>query len=50
MEKHLDRDPEGEFNRSWIPETVEEVIRLLLERGYRINGFDIAGILDIETS
>ncbi|MDR0624632.1 MAG: polysaccharide deacetylase family protein [Treponema sp.] len=49
MEKYLDRDPEGEFNRSWIPEMVEELIGLLLERGYRVNGFDITEILDIET-
>jgi peptidoglycan/xylan/chitin deacetylase (PgdA/CDA1 family) len=46
MEKHLDRDPEGEFNRSWIPETVEELIKTLINRGYRLNGFDIAGVFD----
>jgi peptidoglycan/xylan/chitin deacetylase (PgdA/CDA1 family) len=50
MEKHLGRHPEGEFNRSWIPEMVEEIIRALIKQGYRINGFDIIGILDIETS
>jgi peptidoglycan/xylan/chitin deacetylase (PgdA/CDA1 family) len=50
MEKHLDRDPEGEFDRSWIPEMVEELIKLFLERGYRINGFDITEILNIETN
>jgi peptidoglycan/xylan/chitin deacetylase (PgdA/CDA1 family) len=50
MEEHLDRDPEGEFNRSWIPEAVEEIIRALVKQGYRLNGFDLAGILDIETT
>jgi peptidoglycan/xylan/chitin deacetylase (PgdA/CDA1 family) len=50
MEKHLERDPESGFDRSWVPDMVEELIRLLIERGYRINGFDITGILDIETS
>jgi peptidoglycan/xylan/chitin deacetylase (PgdA/CDA1 family) len=36
-EKKLAGDPEGVFNRSWIPEAVEELILKLLERGYRIS-------------
>jgi peptidoglycan/xylan/chitin deacetylase (PgdA/CDA1 family) len=48
MEKYLVRDPEGEFNRSWVPEMVEEMIRTLIDRGYQVNGFDIAGVFDYD--
>jgi peptidoglycan/xylan/chitin deacetylase (PgdA/CDA1 family) len=48
MEKHLARDPEGEFDRSWIPELVEELIRSLIDQGYQVNGFDITGVLTSE--
>ena len=34
MEKELDKNPQGVFNRSWIPEAVEEIIILLLEKGF----------------
>jgi peptidoglycan/xylan/chitin deacetylase (PgdA/CDA1 family) len=36
-ERKLADDPGGVFNRSWIPEAVEELILKLLERGYRIS-------------
>jgi peptidoglycan/xylan/chitin deacetylase (PgdA/CDA1 family) len=49
MERELEKCPEGEFNRSWIPEVTEEIIIRLLEKGYRLNGFDIPGLLDIES-
>jgi peptidoglycan/xylan/chitin deacetylase (PgdA/CDA1 family) len=35
-ETELARDPEGAFNRSWIPDLVEELIVKLLEKGYVI--------------
>jgi peptidoglycan/xylan/chitin deacetylase (PgdA/CDA1 family) len=36
MEAGLAKNPEGAFNRSWIPEVTEEIIILLLEKGYRL--------------
>jgi peptidoglycan/xylan/chitin deacetylase (PgdA/CDA1 family) len=36
MEKQLTRHPDGMFNRSWIPDVVEELIELLIDRGYTI--------------
>jgi peptidoglycan/xylan/chitin deacetylase (PgdA/CDA1 family) len=33
-EKKLAKDPGGGFNRSWIPDLVEEIIIRLLEKGY----------------
>jgi len=36
MEKELMKTPNGAFNRSWIPETVEKLIILLKEKGYII--------------
>jgi peptidoglycan/xylan/chitin deacetylase (PgdA/CDA1 family) len=35
MEAELAKNPAGPFNRSWIPEAVEEIILALLEKGYR---------------
>jgi hypothetical protein len=49
MERELEKCPGGEFNRSWIPEVTEEIIIRLLEKGYRLNGFDIPGLLDIKS-
>ena len=34
MEAELAKNPAGPFNRSWIPEAVEEIIIALRERGY----------------
>jgi peptidoglycan/xylan/chitin deacetylase (PgdA/CDA1 family) len=39
MEKELEKNPRGAFDRSWIPEAVEEMIVELLGRGYKLNGF-----------
>jgi peptidoglycan-N-acetylglucosamine deacetylase len=36
MEEKLMKSPNGAFNRSWIPETVEKLIISLKERGYII--------------
>jgi len=30
----LEKNPNGAFNRSWIPETVETIINVLLDRGF----------------
>jgi peptidoglycan/xylan/chitin deacetylase (PgdA/CDA1 family) len=49
MEKHLITEPEGEFDRFWIPDMVEEIIILLQKQGYRLKGFDTAAILGIKT-
>jgi peptidoglycan/xylan/chitin deacetylase (PgdA/CDA1 family) len=35
MEAELAKNPAGPFDRSWIPEAVEEIILALLEKGYR---------------
>ena len=34
MEAELGKNPAGSFNRAWIPGAVEELIRVLLEKGY----------------
>ena len=36
MEKKLAKNPNGSFNRTWIPGAVEEIIIALLEKGYTI--------------
>lgn len=35
MELELAKNPDGPFNRSWIPGAVEEIIAALLERGFQ---------------
>ncbi|MDR2484471.1 MAG: polysaccharide deacetylase family protein [Treponema sp.] len=47
METRLAKDPGGMFNRSWIPDTVEEIIIILQAKGYTLRGFDIASVLQI---
>jgi len=37
-EKELERNPGGPFNRTWISETVEEIIIALLDMGYDLQG------------
>ncbi|MDR1586038.1 MAG: polysaccharide deacetylase family protein [Treponema sp.] len=49
MERELEKCPDGEFNRSWIPEATEKIIIRLLEKGCRLNGFDILELLNIES-
>jgi peptidoglycan/xylan/chitin deacetylase (PgdA/CDA1 family) len=43
-ESKLQKNPNGAFNRSWIPETVEEIINALMDGGYTVNGPDILDI------
>jgi hypothetical protein len=40
IEAALKRNPYGQYNRSWIPETVERLILILREKGYALSGFD----------
>jgi len=40
-EAELAKDPHGVFDRSWIPDAVEEIIPALLNRGFVINNPDI---------
>ncbi|GHV95863.1 hypothetical protein AGMMS50293_21830 [Spirochaetia bacterium] len=38
MEAELAKNPNGAFNRSWMPEAVEEIIVELTKKGYRFDG------------
>jgi peptidoglycan/xylan/chitin deacetylase (PgdA/CDA1 family) len=40
-EKELKKNPNGAFNRSWIPDAVEEIIIALQDSGYNLNGPDV---------
>jgi len=40
-EAWIEEKPQGVFNRSWIPDTVEEIINILLEKGFILNNPDI---------
>ncbi|MDR3302901.1 MAG: polysaccharide deacetylase family protein [Treponema sp.] len=44
MEEHIKKDPDGVFNRSWIPDTVEKIIIALQEKGYKMKGIDIDSV------
>jgi hypothetical protein len=44
--KRLTRNPRGSFNRSWIPEVVEEIIIALLDKGFVLTEpFDLPELL-----
>jgi peptidoglycan/xylan/chitin deacetylase (PgdA/CDA1 family) len=45
MEKNLAKKSDGVFNRTWIPEAVEEIIIELEKKNYRLSGFDINEVL-----
>jgi peptidoglycan/xylan/chitin deacetylase (PgdA/CDA1 family) len=45
IEAHLAKESDGAFNRSWIPDAVEEIILILREKGYTLKGFDIVSVL-----
>jgi hypothetical protein len=48
MENKLAKNPQGEYNRAWIPVMVEAIIIILQEKNYLISGFDpmeIQGVL-----
>ena len=46
MRFHLAKEPAGAFNRSWIPGAVEEIILILREKGYTLEGFVIPRALN----
>jgi peptidoglycan/xylan/chitin deacetylase (PgdA/CDA1 family) len=50
MEAELAKRPQGFFNRSWIPEVTQEIIILLLEKGYRLTDFDVSELPDAPAS
>ncbi|MDR2842241.1 MAG: polysaccharide deacetylase family protein [Spirochaetaceae bacterium] len=35
-QEHLQKDPNGSFNREWIPDAVDEIIILLKNKGFRL--------------
>jgi len=41
MEAELAKNPDGVFNRSWIPDAVEEIITILLSKGFILDNRDI---------
>jgi peptidoglycan/xylan/chitin deacetylase (PgdA/CDA1 family) len=41
MERELQKEPDGPFNRSWIPEMVEKTILYFRDKGYHIDGSEI---------
>jgi peptidoglycan/xylan/chitin deacetylase (PgdA/CDA1 family) len=43
-EAELTKDPHGVFDRSWIPDAVEEIIPALLEKGFILNSSDILAV------
>jgi len=44
-ETQLAKAPHGVFNRSWIPDTVEEIITILLKKGFILNNPDILTVI-----
>jgi peptidoglycan/xylan/chitin deacetylase (PgdA/CDA1 family) len=44
-EEQLAKNPRGVFDRSWIPDTVEEIITVLLKKGYILNSPDILTVI-----
>lgn len=46
-ERGLRRNPQGAFNRAWVPDAVEEIIVALIDRGFVLNGFDVLGAIGI---
>jgi peptidoglycan/xylan/chitin deacetylase (PgdA/CDA1 family) len=49
IEAALKKNPNGHYNRSWIPEVVEKLIFLLQEEGYVLSGFDALEAAKSET-
>jgi peptidoglycan/xylan/chitin deacetylase (PgdA/CDA1 family) len=43
-EAELSKNPDGVFNRSWIPAAVEEIITILLDKGFIFNNPDILAV------
>jgi len=40
METQLAKNPDGAFNRSWIPDTIEKIISVLLDKRFVLNSPD----------
>jgi len=40
LEEQLAKKPDGAFNRSWIPDTIEKIILVLLEKDFILNNHD----------
>jgi len=49
-ETELAKNPHGDFDRSWIPSTVEEIIIILLEKGFVLNNTDILNAIRLTKS
>jgi len=49
-ETELAKNPDGAFNRSWIPDAVEEIIIVLLEKGFVLNNPDILNAIKLTKS
>jgi len=45
LEKQLEKDPNGVFDRSWIPDTLEKIIYILLDKGYKLNNSDFPAVI-----
>jgi peptidoglycan-N-acetylglucosamine deacetylase len=45
MEIQLAKDPHGVFDRSWIPDALEKIIPVLLDKGYIINNSDFLNVI-----
>jgi len=45
MKAELVKNPRGAFNRSWIPDATEEIITVLLSKGFVLNGIDVIAFL-----
>jgi len=46
-ERALRKNPYGSFNRSWIPDVIQEIITTLLDRGFVLNNHDILDVIGI---
>ena len=47
MEKELAKKPEGAFDRSWVPDAVEEIILALLNRGFILHSPDTLAVVGL---
>jgi len=48
-EAQLANPPHDVFDRSWIPDAVEEIIPVLLDRGFILNSSDILTVIGLDT-
>jgi len=46
-ETELAKNPHGDFDRSWIPDTIEEIITVLLEKGFVLNNPEILNAIKL---